>query len=129
MTKKFNVGDKVACYMHQNSPDYGVVIKIEKTINFSKIWAKWESDNQEHWFAEHEEQYVKIIQSVDNTEPKYSKETIKAVLIAYVKCVLKYNCELVSDEIIEKTFHEVNKEESDPEYVEYLRLKSKFETI
>jgi hypothetical protein len=52
---------------------------------------------------------------------------VKTILIAYVGPVLGYNKEFVSDEIIEKTFQEVNKE-PDPEYAEYLRLKSKFET-
>jgi hypothetical protein len=135
MQTKYSVGDKVT-YDLGNGIDHGVVTRIEinkvnnpETSCRFKIWAKWENGDREQWFGENDGA-VEIIQSENTTqpaEPKYSKETVKTILIAYVGPVLGYNKEFVSDEIIEKTFQEVNKE-PDPEYAEYLRLKSKFET-
>jgi hypothetical protein len=124
MTTKYSVGDKVA-YKMPTSIDTGTVLRIEG----DKIWALWDTQasinfKEETWFESDDDSAYILEHAV---KPEITKELVELVLKAFITTVMSYNSSYITDSVVEKTIAAINRD-SDPEYAEYLRLKSKFET-
>lgn len=124
MAAKYSVGDKVAYKMPTNI-DTGTVTRIDR----HKIWALWDTKTsinygEETWF-EVDDESASILEHA--VKPEITKEIVEVILKAFVTTVMSYNSSFITDSVVEKTIATI-KRDNDPEYAEYLRLKSKFET-
>lgn len=122
MSTKYSVGDKVSYVMPTSRDPYNADIGIVTRIDGISIWTQWNT-GEESWFEEGDASASILERAV---KPEITKEIVEVVLKAFVTTVMSYNSSFITDCAVEKTIATI-KRDSDPEYAEYLRLKSKFD--